>query len=61
MAQPFDAAKTILQAYVVQGDDDEEGDIVPEERQQRDHRFGGDNYYDDVCLSDVPFVLVSRN
>lgn len=61
MAQPFDAAKTILQAYVVQGDDDEDGDIVPEERQhQRDHRFGGDNYYDDVCLSDSPFVL-SRN
>lgn len=55
MAQPFDAAKTILQAYVVQGDE-QEGDIVPEEKLQRDHRFGGDNYYDDVCLTPLSLL-----
>lgn len=60
MAQPFETAKTILQANVVQGDE-QEGEIVPEERQRRDHRFGGDNYYDDVRSSGAFIVLLHRN
>ncbi|KAK2756440.1 mitochondrial fusion and transport protein ugo1 [Arachnomyces sp. PD_36] len=49
MAQPFEAAKTILQAYVVPGDE-QEGNIVPEDRQRQD-QLRGDNYYEDSAGS----------
>ena len=57
MAQPFEAAKTILQAYVVQGDE-QEGQIVPEERRRQSQGFGGNNYYDEVPLPHTQLALL---
>lgn len=47
MAQPLEVAKTILQVYVVQ--DEQDGTVVPEDKRKRQEGYREDRY-DDVRL-----------